>query len=169
MLFVLEQQVSLSSARAAFDRLTEAIGPVLPGPFLELDDEELLAIGFSRQKRRYCRAIAERIDAGAVDLSQFDHLDDEGVVAGLTELPGVGPWTATCWLLFVLGRPDVWPSGDRALLVAMSEAFGLGAVPSNDDAALRATRWSPWRSVAARLLWHDYLLRRGRAHEGAWV
>lgn len=160
---VLEQQVSLASAQAAFDRLLAAADPLMPARFLELDDAELLAIGFSRQKARYGRALAAAIESGALDLAALGALDDEGVHEALQEIPGIGPWTSTIYLLMVLGRPDVWPVGDIALAAAVGAVKALGHRPDPTEMALLGDAWRPWRSVAARLFWHDYLGRRGRS------
>ena len=160
---ILEQQVSLASAQAAFDRLVAAADPLTPASFLALDDAALLAIGFSRQKARYGRALAAAIVDGSLDLDGLATLDDDAVERALIALPGIGPWTASVYLLMVLGRPDVWPVGDIALAQAVAEVKGLGQRP--DPAAMTelGEAWRPWRSVAARLFWHDYLSRRGRS------
>ena len=159
---VLEQQVSLASAQAAFDRLLAASGALTPERFLAFDDAELLAIGFSRQKARYGRALAAAIAARALDLESLERLDDGEVRAALEAIPGIGPWTSTIYLLMVLGRPDVWPVGDLALVTAIGESLGLGRRPDREEVVALGEAWRPWRSVAARLLWHDYLARRGR-------
>lgn len=159
---VLEQQVSLASARAAFDRLVAATDPLTPARFLELSDAQLLAIGFSRQKARYGRALAAAIEDGTLDLDGLTELDDASVARELEEIPGIGPWTSTIYLLMVLGRPDVWPVGDIALATAVAEVTGLDHRPDSVEMAAIGERWRPWRSVAARLFWHDYLGRRGR-------
>jgi DNA-3-methyladenine glycosylase II len=160
---VLEQQVSLASARATFDRLIAATGPLTPARFLALTDADLLAVGFSRQKARYGRALAESIDSGALDLELLRRLDDEAVHRALQSVPGIGPWTSTIYLLMVLGRPDVWPVGDIALAASVGEVKGFGYRPDAIEMATIGEAWRPWRSVAARLFWHDYLGRRGRA------
>ena len=160
---VLEQQVSLASVRAAFDRLRAAAQPLTPARFLELTDAELLAIGFSRQKARYGRALAEAIRSGALDLEALDALDDEAVHRALRSVSGIGPWTSTIYLLMVLLRPDVWPVDDIALAASVGEVKGLGRRPNPIAMAELGEAWRPLRSVAARLFWHDYLGRRGRA------
>lgn len=160
---VLEQQVSLASAKAAFDRLIAAADPLTPARFLGLTDAELLTIGFSRQKARYGRALAGAVDAGTLDLDGLEHRDDDAVRRDLEAIPGIGPWTSTIYLLMVLGRPDVWPVGDIALAQAVAEVKGLDARPGPDEMTVLGDAWRPWRSVAARLLWHDYLARRGRS------
>lgn len=163
---VLEQQVSLASARAAFDRLRAAADPLTPAAFLALDDRQLLAIGFSRQKARYGRELAQALLDGRLALDELRRLDDDAVDAALTAVPGIGPWTATIYRLMVLGRPDAWPVGDIALARAIAEVRGLDRPP--DSAAMQrlAEDWRPWRAVAARILWHHYLCtvseRRGR-------
>jgi DNA-3-methyladenine glycosylase II len=160
---ILEQQVSLASARAAFDRLRAAADPLTPERFLAFDDAELLGIGFSRQKARYVRGLSRAILDGSLDLDAVAALDDEAAHAALVAVTGIGPWTATIYLLMALGRPDLWPVGDIALQQAAAEALGLECRPDPAAMAAIGERWRPWRSVAARLLWHDYLRRRGRA------
>ena len=108
---ILEQQVSLASAKAAYDRLLVAADPLTPSAFLALSDAELLAIGFSRQKTRYGRGLAAAIVDGSLDLDGLGGLPDADVERALIAVPGIGPWTATIYLLMVLGRPDVWPVG----------------------------------------------------------
>ena len=157
---ILEQQVSLASAKAAFDRLLAAADPLTPDAFLRLTDTELLTIGFSRQKTRYARALAAAIVDGSLDLDALAGLPDEEVRLALEAIPGVGPWTSTIYLLMVLGRPDVWPAGDIALATAVAQIKGLAGRPGPDDLALIGEAWRPWRSVAARLFWHEYLARR---------
>ena len=109
---ILEQQVSLSSAQAAYDKLLMRINPLTPEEFLTLDDSELKQIGFSRQKTRYCRILAESIQSGELDLAELNQYSDKEVSETLTALKGIGPWTAGIYLLMVLRRPDIWPRGD---------------------------------------------------------
>ena len=160
---ILEQQVSLSSAQAAFDRLRAAADPLTSDRFLALADDELLAIGFSRQKARYGRALAAAVESGTLDLDGLAALDDAAVDAALQALPGIGPWTSTIYLLMVLGRPDVWPVGDIALATAVGEVKRLGYRPDSAEMHVIGEAWRPFRSVAARLFWLDYLRRRGRS------
>ncbi len=162
VLLILEQQVSLASARAAFDRLRAAADPLTPAAFLALDDAALLAIGFSRQKARYGRALAAAVLNGTLRLEALAGLDDAGVDAALTAVPGIGPWTATIYRLMVLLRPDAWPVHDIALAQAIAEVRSLPARPDPDEMHAVAETWRPWRAVAARLLWHHYLSVRGR-------
>lgn len=163
VLFILEQQVSLASARAAFLRLHDALGNITPEAFLTLDDVRLREIGFSRQKTGYARGLADLLLDGSLELEGLPALGDAAAMTELIRVRGIGRWTASCYLLFVLGRPDVWPTGDRALYVSMRNVLDLDAVPGAEAADAMADSWAPYRSVAARMLWHDYL--GGRAWE----
>lgn len=156
---ILEQQVSLASALAAFEKLkaTLAPNPLTPKTFLPLNDATLRRIGFSRQKTRYGRFLAKAILTGELQLETLPTLPDDEVIAQLTALTGIGPWTANIYLLMVLGRPDAWPRGDIALHAAMQQLLGLEKRPSSDEAEQISLRWQPRRAVAARILWHHYL------------
>ncbi len=162
VLFILEQQVSLASARAAYDRLDSRIGGVTPEGVRNSSDEDLRADGFSRQKARYVRALAEACVSGGLDLAVMRNLHDDDVRRSLTAIPGIGPWTADVYLIACLGRPDVWPTGDRALQVSAGEVLHLPGPLTVSELELLGERWRPLRSSAARLLWHAYLSRRGR-------
>lgn len=157
---ILEQQVSLASARAAFTRLLALASPLTPERFLELDDASLKAAGFSRQKTRYGRELAQAVQSGSLDLLRLASLEDDEVRAELTAVKGIGRWTADIYLLMALGRPDVWPSGDLALAVAARTSLDLRALPSGAELLELAEAWRPWRAVAARILWHAYLSER---------
>jgi len=154
---ILEQQVSLASARAAHQRLLVIANPLTPLNFLALDDDTLRAIGFSRQKTRYGRALAQAIAEERLDLTGLAAAEDDVVRAALVAMPGIGPWTADIYLLMALGRPDVWPAGDLALQIAMQRVKQLPTRPTTVEMETLAEPWRPWRAVAARLLWHHYL------------
>ena len=160
---ILEQQVSLASAQAAFDRLLAAASastpasPLTPERFLELDDATLKTAGFSRQKTRYGRELAGALLSGSLELDALDALDDEAVRAALTKVVGIGRWTADIYLLMALCRPDAWPAGDLALATAARHALGLAATPGTAELEAIGEAWRPWRAVAARVLWHFYL------------
>lgn len=160
---ILEQQVSLASARAAFDRLLALATPLTPTRFLELDDVTLRAVGFSRQKTGYSRHLAQAIVTGEFDIDGLAALPDDTARTALVARKGIGPWTADIYLLMCLGRPDVWPVGDLALQVAMQSVKGLAQRPSIVEMEQIGEGWRPWRAVAARLLWHQYLRERGLA------
>jgi len=159
---ILEQQVSLASAKAAFDRLTNAVRPLTPGRFLKLTGSELLRIGFSRQKTLYTRLLAESLSRRYFDLRDLDHLHDEAARKMLTTFKGIGKWTADIYLLSALRRPDIWPTGDLALATAVQEVKRLRQRPSPERLEKMSAPWRPWRAVAARLFWHHYLSKRGR-------
>jgi DNA-3-methyladenine glycosylase II len=159
---ILEQQVSLASAKAAFVKLQQAAGIITPETFLKYNDDELKRFGFSRQKTAYCRGLAHSVLKGEIDLEALASMDDAAVRSALVKVKGIGPWTADIYLLMVLLRPDSWPSGDLALAVAAQELKGLPFRPGPEELEHLARPWRPWRAVAARLLWHSYLSKRAR-------
>ena len=156
---ILEQQVSLASAKACFDKLTGLLGEVTPESVLTLTDSELKAVGFSRQKAAYARHLAEAVMEERIDLDSLRSLPDPEAKAELIKLKGVGEWTGDIYLLMALRRPDVMPKGDIALHAAWSNLSGEPK-PLSDEFILIAERWRPHRSTAARLLWHFYLSER---------
>ena len=157
---ILEQQVSLASAKAAFVRLQAAISPITPHKFLALNAVQLKSIGFSRQKMAYVQNLASAIIENRFDPKTLATLSDDSVREKLIELKGIGQWTADIYLLMCLRRPDVWPHGDLALATAAREVKQLTARPTYDDLDRLAEQWRPWRAVAARLLWHYYLSKK---------
>jgi DNA-3-methyladenine glycosylase II len=163
VLFVVEQQVSLASAKAVFDRLHAALGGVTPDNLLSADPEVLRATGLTRQKQRYLLLLAAAVDEGSLDLPALGAMTDDEVRRRLLALTGIGPWTADVYLLSALRRADMWPVGDRALQVGVAELLGLDEIPGPVALEELGERWRPLRAVAARLVWHDYLCRRGRA------
>ena len=154
---ILEQQVSLASARSCFDKLLAIADDLTPALLLELDDDTLKKAGFSRQKTEYARILAGALDDGDLDLDGLAELSDDIAREHLMRLKGIGRWTADIYLLMALGRPDIWPPGDLALVVAAQRVKDLKARPSPQEFEALGDAWRPWRSVAARLLWHHYL------------
>jgi len=154
---ILEQQVSLASARACFDKLTNEIGAVEPQNLLRLDDAQLKTIGFSRQKTAYARHLAEAVLEKRIDLDDLPNLPDAEVKIELTKLKGVGDWTSDIYLLMAMLRPDIMPKGDLALHAAWQKLTNSPHRPRSDEFLVIAERWKPFRSAAARLLWHYYL------------
>ena len=154
---ILEQQVSLASARAAHNKLLEAASPLTPQCFLELDDATLKAVGFSRQKTAYGRHLAHSMIEGHLDLDALHTMNDADVRSELLRIKGIGQWTADVYLLMVLRRPDVWPTGDLALAVAAQSVKRLKSRPTPQRLEEIGMAWRPWRAVAARILWHHYL------------
>ena len=159
---ILEQQVSLASAKAAFDRLNAAVRPLTPMRFLKLTDDELLRIGFSRQKTLYTRLLAESLSRRHFDLRYLHELHDDVARKMLTAFKGIGNWTADIYLLSALRRPDIWPVGDLALATAVQEVKHLRKRPSPERLEKLSQPWRPYRAVAARLFWHAYLSKRGQ-------
>jgi DNA-3-methyladenine glycosylase II len=160
---ILEQQVSLASARAAFQRLRAAASPLTPARFLKLSDTQLKQIGFSRQKALYTRLLAESLVKRHLDLNDLHDLSDDAARKFLTALKGIGTWTADIYLLSALRRPDIWPIGDLALAVAVQEVKRLRSRPSPERLERLSQLWRPYRAVAARLFWHAYLSKRGQS------
>ena len=160
VLLILEQQVSLASARAAYERLVTRLEGLTTEGILRSTDAELRLDGFSRQKTRYVRALATALEDGSLDLDVVGALDDDAVRSALVALPGIGPWTAEVYLLSALRRPDTWPVGDIALQEAARRARRLETRPSPDELDAIGEAWRPHRASAARLLWHLYLSER---------
>jgi DNA-3-methyladenine glycosylase II len=162
VLLVVEQQVSLASAKAVFDRMAVLLGAVTPEALLGVTPDDLGRVGLTRQKQRYVRLLAEAVVEGRLDLAALADLPDSDARAELLALTGIGPWTADVYLLSALGRPDMWPVGDRALQVGVAEVLGHPEVPSALELEALGEPWRPVRAVAARLVWHSYLCRRNR-------
>jgi DNA-3-methyladenine glycosylase II len=154
---IVSQQVSTAAASAIWGRL-EALGAADPAGLLAVGDEDLRAAGLSRQKVGYARAIA----AADLDFVALRGLSDAEIIAALIRIKGVGVWTAEIYAMFSLGRADVFAAGDLALQEAAARLFGLPARPSERALRAMAEAWSPWRAVAARLLWAYYRVGTGR-------
>ncbi len=159
---ILEQQVSLAAARTMFERLRAAAGEVSPEPVVRLGVSGLRALGFTGQKSSYCHGLAESILSGALDLTAVARAPDDAGRDRLLAVRGLGRWSVDCYFLVALRRPDIWPHGDLALADAVRQVKRLRARPDYDRLTRMARQWAPWRSVAARILWHHYLASRGR-------
>ncbi|HEX9959846.1 MAG TPA: hypothetical protein VGB00_02870 [Pyrinomonadaceae bacterium] len=157
---ILEQQVSLASALAAFNKLKEKLGEITPEAVLNLTDEEMKAAYFSRQKIVYARELARAILEGNLDLKALENLADAEAKHELKKIKGVGDWTSDIYLLMAGLRADVMPKGDLALHVAWKRLKNLEHAPSADEFQRIAEKWKPLRAAAARLLWHFYLSER---------
>lgn len=162
-LFIVEQQVSLASAKAVFERLLGLVGEVTADNLVAAPIEGLRKCGLTRQKLRYLRLLSQQVVDAALDLEGLASLSDHEARRTLLSVTGIGPWTADVYLLSALRRPDIWPVGDRALQVGTGELIGHPTVPTPQELEDIGYQWQPWRSVAARLIWHDYLAKRGRA------
>ncbi len=160
--------MSLASARAALERTRRAVGGDLtPEAIVATGSDGLRAHGLTRQKASYVVGMATDVAEGRLDLEGLGRLSDDEVVSVLTAQRGIGRWTADIHLLMGMARPDVWPSGDLALIVAARAWTRVGPTASGEVVARHATRWAPDRSTAARMLWHAYLLERGRPLDDA--
>lgn len=159
---ILGQQVSIEAADAMYANLAAATGGVTPPAVLALDDDTMRRCGFTRMKAEYTRDLARAVQ-DEFELESLTNASDESVVDGLTGLRGIGPWTAQCYLLFCLGRRDVFPAGDLALRIGYREMAGLPAIPTEAETSRGAMQWAPRRTAAAYLVWQGYLERRGRA------
>ena len=158
---IVEQQLSVASANAIWARLAARVKPLTPPKVLAVRQTTLRKVGLSTQKIRYARALAQAVSRGELDLGALEDLSDEEASARLMELPGIGRWTAEIYLMFTLGRADVWPAGDLVLQNAARDLFGLEARPKVAEMDELAEPWRPWRSVAARLFWHYFEHFRG--------
>lgn len=160
---ILEQQVSIDAAAAMFRRLNGLCPALTPAAFLALDDANLRLCGFSRQKAAYGRGLAEAVASGALDFVRLAAATDEEALDALVALKGIGRWSAEIYLIFALGRADIWPAADLGLQLGIMECLGLASRP--DERALReiGEQWRPWRTVAACLFWQSYLHARNRA------
>jgi DNA-3-methyladenine glycosylase II len=154
---IVGQQVSVASARAIWGRL-EGAGLTDQDVMAAASDDDLRAAGLSRQKARYGRALAQ----AGIDFNALRALPDADVVHRLVAVPGIGVWTAEIYAMFALGRADVFAPGDLALQEAARMLFALEARPSDKRLRAMAEAWSPWRSVAARILWAYYRVAKDR-------
>lgn len=163
---IFEQQVTLASGRAALERLRSAAGRVDASSVARLDEDAIRAAGITRQKAHYCRELAKRIDTGTFSLRRLARENDAKAREQLMTLKGIGAWTADVYLLFALGRCDIWPPGDIALINEVKRLKHLAGDATDQDVQQISAKWRPWRSVAARIIWHSYLRQR-RPHTRA--
>lgn len=153
---ILGQQVSVASAASVWDKLEALLGSGCPPEKLVARDfEELRACGMSRQKQGYARSLAELVISGELDLENLPD-DDEKAIAQLVQIKGIGRWSAEIYLLFALGRPDIWPAGDLAVQIGIGKIMGHANRPSEQDLRLWAKPWSPNRGAVAIFTWHMY-------------
>lgn len=156
---IVSQQISRSAAEAIWARFAAHIGEICPQGVRGVSDNDLRACGLSRPKIRTLRAIAGACEGG-FDLDHLAGLPADEAIGKMTELHGIGPWTAEVYLLFCLGHADIFPAGDLALMAAVGDAFGHETRPDEKSVRTIAAQWSPWRGVAARLFWRYYALTR---------
>jgi DNA-3-methyladenine glycosylase II len=159
---ILEQQVSIDAAAAMFRRLNAECRPLAPAGFLALDEATLRRCGFSRQKAKYGRGLAEAVASGSLDFARLAATGDDEALAALVALKGIGRWSAEIYLIFALGRDDIWPAADLGLQFGVAAELGLGTRLSERELRELGERWRPWRTVAACLFWQSYLHARNR-------
>ena len=154
---ILEQQVSLKSAKAMLVRLEGTIQPFTPVRFIELGDGYLRSLGVTRQKSAYLLHLADSIVNGELSFTRLARMSDDDARQALTQIKGIGSWSADVYLLMAMRRADIWPAGDLALAVDMQDLKGLSRRPGPDELERLAEQWRPHRAVAARMLWQYYL------------
>lgn len=154
---ILEQQVSLASALSALNKLKERVQELTPARILLLTDEEMRTCYVSRQKSGYIKYLAEALLSGQLKLDEFYHMPDDQIRAQLTALKGIGNWTADVYLMFALQRADIFPIGDLAAVNALKRVKRLPAGTTIEQLLEIITKWQPYRTLAAMLLWHYYL------------
>ncbi|MDX2103144.1 MAG: DNA-3-methyladenine glycosylase 2 family protein [Alphaproteobacteria bacterium] len=164
---IIGQQVSTHAAKAIKARLRTVIGTPTPAALANATEAELVAGGLSRAKQRYLRGLAQLVLDGALVLEALPSLSDDDAITMLIQAPGIGRWTAEIYLLFALGRADVWPADDLALQAAAAHVHGMSERPKGKAARAIADGWSPWRGAAAHLMWHLYHHQTGRAGTSA--
>ena len=148
------QQVSTAAARAIGGRLDAIENPMRPETALKLGPEKLRAVGLSGQKVNYALGIAEAIVSGDFSFRRVARMNDEDAIEEMTKLKGIGRWSAEVYLLFALRRPDLWPVDDLGVVKGLVHLKGMKERPPREELIEIAEAWRPWRSVAARLLWH---------------
>lgn len=156
---ILEQQVSLASAKAHFEKLNGYISEFTPQNILQLNDEEMRSCQISRQKAYYLRALSTAIENKEINLDAFSGMKEEEIRPQLTQIKGIGQWTSDIYLMFCLQSRDIFPIGDIALVNTVKE---LTDARTKEEIVGRAEKWQPLRSLASYYLWHYYLSKRNR-------
>jgi DNA-3-methyladenine glycosylase II len=154
---ILEQQVSTRAGDAMWRKLCAVTDPVTPEALLTLDEETLRACGFSRQKMAYARGLAGDVASGRLDIEAVHCMPDDEALEALIRVKGIGRWSAEVYLLLVLGRPDVWPVDDLAVAVGLQWLLGRDERPPRAELVALGEPLRPYRSTAARLVWHYYV------------
>lgn len=159
VLLILEQQVSINSAKATFLKLKKAISDISAENVATFSDEDFRLCGVSRQKTKYIKALSEAILNEQLNLESLAHKNPELVRAELIKIKGIGNWTIDIYLMFCLNSLDIIPLGDIAVVNTMKELFDLHTKEEMEE---KSQNWKPFRSVATYFLWHYYLEKRGR-------
>lgn len=157
---IIGQQLSIASADAIWGRLIIAVDPLNPENLLAQTEACLRDAGLGRAKLGYARSLAMAVLEGTIDLAAVGRMPADNAIAHLTSQKGIGPWTAEIYLLFATGHPDIFPAGDLALREALRLMHDRDTRPDSREATMLSATWTPWRGVAARLLWDYYRLRK---------
>lgn len=160
---VMEQQLSTRVAETLWAKLLARLDPVTPDGLLALDEDTLRSCGFSRQKIGYARGLAAAVAEGRLDLDALHRLPDDAAVEALCRLKGIGRWTAEIYLMGALGRPDIWPVDDLAIQLGYQRLKGLPERPKRAELIAAGEPWRPYRTLAARLIWHHYVALQAEA------
>jgi DNA-3-methyladenine glycosylase II len=166
ILTILEQQVSLASAYAAFKKLKEKVGYITPSRILSLSDEEMRACYFSRQKMGYARHLATAIQERQLNLRKLAGGTNEQIRMELKKIKGIGDWTVDVYLMHALQRADLFPLGDIALVNSLKETKKLKLDISREDMLAIAEKWRPYRTIASMILWHAYIKKKNIKLQG---
>jgi DNA-3-methyladenine glycosylase II len=157
---ILEQQVSLASAKAALNKLKEKIGTITPKKLLALTDAEMKACYFSRQKIIYARHLAQSIVNRELSIKKLNSLHDDEIRNELKKIKGIGDWTVDVFLLMALQRTNIFPTGDLAMMNSLKKVKQLSPKITKEEIIVIAESWKPHRSIATMILWHSYLEER---------
>lgn len=160
---IVGQQLSIASANAIWTRVDKLVSPMSAKTLQSFTDETLKTAGLSRPKIKTLRALSEAIEQKQVNLKKLEKMSEEEIKETLTQISGIGPWTADIYIMFCLGKTDGWAPGDLALQYAVQDAFALKDRPKPKEMIEIANKWRPWRAVAARLLWAYYKHQRQKS------
>lgn len=160
---IVEQQLSTQVALVLWRKLEDRVAAVTPDSFLALDETTLKACGFSGRKIEYGRLLARAVASGRFDLDALHAMEDEAAIAALVTLKGIGRWSAEVYLMMALDRPDVWPVDDLAIMLGVQRLKGWAERPTRDALTAVAEPWRPYRSLAAKLVWHHYVALQEQA------
>ena len=153
---ICEQQLSVASAKAIFDRLAKIVSPFEAKKFLKVSKKDLQKTGLSRQKIDYCTGLANECISGNLDFNALHKMDDEGLSKELCKVKGIGKWTADCYMLASLKREDIWPVGDLGLQISVQKLKKLSKRPSEKELEEISLKWKPYRTLVANMLWNSY-------------
>jgi len=154
---IVGQQLSVKAAATISGRVEALLdGSPTPDAVMQIDDDALRGAGLSRQKISYVRSLCDTVRDGTLDIDELPSLSDDEVIKAITAVKGLGVWSAHMFMMFSLGRPDVWPVGDLAVRVGIGRIVGLEDRPGEKQAEALGERWRPYRSSVALLSWHYY-------------